>query len=68
MTLDQKKGERAALVKGSQGDWAVVKAQWKKFRRGVPPHKAGAQKPVYKTHLFGPRNDFKSRGGVCLTG
>ena len=41
MTLEQSKGERAALVKGSQGDWAIVKARWDEFRRGIPPLKPG---------------------------
>ena len=41
MTLEQSKGERAALVKGCQGDWAIVKARWDEFRRGIPPLKPG---------------------------
>ena len=41
MALEQSKGERAALVKGPNGDWALVKAKWDEFRRGVPPHKPG---------------------------
>ncbi len=41
VTLEQSKGERAALVKGVHGDWALVKAQWVELQRGVPPHKTG---------------------------
>ncbi len=39
--LNQRKGERAMLVKGCNGDWAIIKARWEGFRRGIPPIRPG---------------------------
>ena len=53
MTLEQSRGERAALVKGSQGDWAIVKARWDEFRRGIPPLKPGMIRRILTEILTG---------------
>ncbi len=29
------------LVKGCNGDWAIIKAKWEGFRRGIPPIRPG---------------------------
>ena len=36
MTLDPKKGERAILIKNSEGDWGILVARWDGMRRGIP--------------------------------
>ena len=37
MTLDEKKGERAMLVKNKDGDHVIVKGSWEGFKKGKPP-------------------------------
>ena len=35
-TLDFSVGERAMIIKDTDGDWAIVVGRWDEFRKGVP--------------------------------
>ena len=41
LTLSQREGERAMLIKNGKGDWGIVKAHWIGFRRGIPKSDRG---------------------------
>ena len=61
MTLDPKKGERAILIKNSEGDWGILVARWDGMRRGIPGKRGNNHyynRPRQYTAVFnGRKND-----------
>jgi hypothetical protein len=37
ISLYPKQGERAILIKNSEGDWGIVTGRWDGFRQGIEP-------------------------------
>ena len=52
MTLNQKIGERAVLIKNNGGDWGIVSGYWKGMKKGVAGTRRKLLKYLLDCHIY----------------